>query len=150
MTNVYIDNILLGRAHNFIGTFSSDTIETSNKKIFTFVCNLSQHNEPGTHFVGVQINSEARIIEYFDPYGRPCTNYDILSYLKKYGKKIIHTTKQIQNYESDFCGIHCMAFMLSKNVGCTYDKFIDIYSVTNTLSNDAKSTQYIVHILSEL
>lgn len=147
LTNIFIDKILHNRAQWYIGTYSANNIPSTKQKIISFVCNLSKYKEPGTHFIAIMIDKKNKKAEYFDPYGLQCSNKYILKYLSKYVKRISYSRKQIQHLYSDHCGVHCIAYILSKNKNMSLNTFINLYKNKNLYVNDDISTEFIKNIL---
>lgn len=147
LSNVYIHKVLRGRVKDYIGVFSSNNIPATRRQKILFICNLSRYNEPGTHFVGVMIDKRKKKAEYFDTYGLPCINHDILLYLDKYVNRVQYIKNQIQHLNSNYCGVHCMAYILSKKINMSMKQFIKIYKNNNLHRNDDISLQFISSVL---
>ena len=143
LTNIFVDRVLLWGAEHCIGVFSCDAIPFSNRNVYTFVCNLSKTNEIGTHFVAVSVDKATQTAEYYDSFGRQCQNGYILAYLEEqHVKKMNFNGQQIQSYMSDFCGIHCIAYVLSKNNNVPLMEFVSMYNTHDLMSNDNVSLKY--------
>ena len=147
VTNIFIDSVLRSTISRYHGVFSCDNIPFCDKDIFLFVANLSKYGHAGTHFVAVCINSKTKIAEYFDPFGHECENPDILKYMQNYVTKVQGPMFQVQSYLSDFCGIHCIAYMFSKQLKTPITRFLKMYSSTDLLFNDVTSAIYIMKSL---
>ena len=52
----------------------------------SYICNLSDSKSKGSHFVAIQIKRNEVI--FFDSFGLPCTNKDILQKLSDIGKSL--------------------------------------------------------------
>lgn len=112
-TNIFLDSILFQHSKFFKGTFASDNIPNklrNNKKRFSIICNLSNHNEPGTHFIAI-IKLKKKIY-YIDPLGFECFEQNILHFLKSFNIKIYHNNKAIQGDDSNLCGYYCIFFII--------------------------------------
>ena len=111
-TNYFIDNVLRTYSKFYKGTFSANTIPTklSELKRFSIVCNLSDHNEAGSHFVCIiKLNNE---LLYIDSLGLPCLENNISSFLCRNRVKLFHNNAQFQDFKSDFCSLYCIMFVL--------------------------------------
>lgn len=147
LSNIFIHDILNNRAVNYIGVFSANNIIVTQRKVITLVCNLSDYKQPGTHFVAIQIDKIKKIAEYYDPYGLPCYNASILKYICKYVEHIHYANRQVQHIYSDYCGIHCMAFILSKNIDVSFTEFIGMYKNTKLHNNDDIALEFVISML---
>lgn len=94
---------------NFLGVYPSDIAPKSKQENFCMVFNLSPHDQPGSHFVGV-IKFKNKII-YFDPFGEECNEKHILNFLHLFNLQIETNRWKIQNELSIFCGIFCTLFL---------------------------------------
>lgn len=112
ITNIYIQYILSKYCTNFGGVFSSDTIprKLAEQDEFGIVVNLSDADDKGTHFIAV-VSLKTHTL-YIDSYGQPCEDDDICNFLSKLDKPVYYNTRQIQSYESNFCGFFSMLFVL--------------------------------------
>ena len=129
--------------NNFLGVFPCDsTPETSRKKNFSVIFNLSKHNENGTHFVAILKTKKSLI--YFDSYGKICDNKYILYFLKKHSSVYTFNNFQIQSSTSFFCGIYCLGFLLAcQKLNFSLETFLNYFS-TNKNCNDILITNFIV------
>ena len=67
----------------------------------SYVHCLCTQGEKGSHFIAISFST--RKILYFDSFGSQQTNSNIENYLKRYRKKIIFTSNQIQHLFSSHC-----------------------------------------------
>lgn len=99
----------------FIGVFSCDNIPTNQivrKKQFAIICNLSKHDEEGSHFVTILCSNRTEII-YIDSFGFPPSNIYILKFLYASRRKLLfYNISCIQHPLSKACGYFCMFFVL--------------------------------------
>lgn len=112
ITNIYIQFILSKYCPKYQGVYSSDSIPSKLAKLeeFGIVVNLSDADEKGTHFTAI-ISQKTHAL-YIDSYGKPCDDNDICKFLTKLGKPVFFNTRQIQSYESNFCGFFSMLYVL--------------------------------------
>ena len=100
----------------------------------SYICNLSNSNFKGSHFVAIQIKKNEVI--FFDSYGLQCTNKDILQKLSDIGfNEITYCSKCVQSLFSEFCGFFCLAFLMfteNKSV----DSFLDLFDENDLEKND--------------
>lgn len=100
---------------SFLGVYPCDSHPKNLKKFkndnVSFIYNLSPHYENGSHFVAILKLKDT--FYFFDSYGKLCKNKDILKFLKLYTNQLICNTKIIQAKNSIFCGLYCLAFLLT-------------------------------------
>lgn len=82
------------------------------------IINLNRSDQMGSHWV-CSINSQAKKeVCYFDSFGvKPIP--EAVTFMKRYKKPIIYTTRQIQKVDEETCGWYVMAFLdqyILKNV----------------------------------
>lgn len=110
VTNIYISKVLKKTCSNFIGVFSPDTLPTIIPKKGSIVCNLSNSDEIGSHFITI-ILQNARVL-YIDSFGVPCENNDVSSFLSQCQKPVFYNTQMLQDVFSPFCGFYCILFCM--------------------------------------
>ena len=146
VSNIYLNNICK-YLKNYEGTFSCNAIKKhkKNKPISTYIFNLSKINEKGTHLVAISLKNKKVI--YFDSFGLPCTNKDILTFIYSINKKYKYNTMQIQHLKSNYCGIYCLAFVMHQDKGNQkIENFLNIFKYTkNKLENDNIVVKYILN-----
>ena len=136
LTNLYVKRVLSPEVANFIGVFSCDNIPNTTLEKYSFVCNLSKHDEQGTHFVAVLVNKRSRVAHYIDPYGANCSNKHIREYLARTCHFMRWSNKAIQPLPSDYCGYYCIAYLLANSRGITHKKFMSKFKREGDANND--------------
>lgn len=100
---------------SFLGVYPCDShprdLNKLKNKSFSFIFNLSPHYEDGSHFVAIL--KRHKTYYYFDSYGKVCKNKDIVNFLKSHTKFLICNKKIIQDKTSIFCGLYCLAFLIT-------------------------------------
>jgi hypothetical protein len=146
LTNGYVEKIVKKNCKGFIGVFPCNIQPKNmkNEKNFSLIFNESKHNEDGSHFIAVC--SDSNNIYYFDSLGLKCENAYILKFLNQFDKKIIENNKQIQSYNSIFCGYHCLAFVLYMSMNKKYESFFTFFDDNNLKLND----EIVIHLLIKL
>lgn len=138
LTNAYVEKIgkkVLGNV--FIGTFPCDLQpNTSKKKIFCLIFNLSKHDTDGSHFIAI-FSSKNEII-YFDPFGHKPENKYIKKFIQenKKNRKLVINKKCIQSCSSIFCGFYCLGFLLSQKRCLPIKDFLLLFNINNLELND--------------
>jgi hypothetical protein len=111
----------------FSGVYSADDIDEipdDNKQ--GFIMNLSNHDEPGTHWVAVYITPDS--IEYYDPLAAPPTSAFLEQIDTWIHKSHIPTMLKLkinrvrdQSLSTDFCGYHAIRFLDDRFHGIPYE-----------------------------
>ena len=95
---------------SYIGIFSPDTLPESHIHTGCLVCNLSNSNTLGSHFVSIIMQTD-RVL-YIDSFGVPCENEEIQSFLSAQTRPVFYNSTMIQDINSSFCGFFCILFCL--------------------------------------
>lgn len=107
----------------FKGVFPCDSLPIKFSLPAIFVINLSPHNEPGSHWVAIYIATN-RYAYYFDSFGFPVNNINILRFLKKHSVRIKYNKMQLQHITSNKCGRFCCVFAIAILKKCTIPSFL--------------------------
>ena len=112
VSNHFIDSILRPLHIGFHGVFSANTIPTQllRCEAFSVICNLSNVNERGSHFVAIIV--EPKRVLYLDSLGLPCIVLEINNFLRRLKKPVFYNSRQIQDFKSKYCGFYCILFVL--------------------------------------
>ena len=146
LTNEYVQNLMKCVSpfpENFISVLPCDfflqEINRSKEKLKKGTCyiiNLSASNHTGSHFVAVFFTSKTTA-EYFDSYATSFSiDKNLVEAFDTGGLKIQQFTKRIQSQNSQFCGIFCAAFLLSKQIGMSMEVFASLFAGKNLPQND--------------
>ena len=83
---------------------------------------------------------------YFDSFGLPCTNKDILTFIYSVNKKYQYNALEVQHLTSNYCGLYCLAFVMHQDKGNQkFEKFLQMFNVKNKLENDNIVVKYILN-----
>jgi len=121
---------------DLVGCFNKD--ETPSKKYCGgYYINLANHGQEGTHWVFMYIADNGSAV-YFDPFGVQYAPKHIEAFMK--GLKVYRNTQEIQNPESDLCGLFCLGlhYCIETRKGNLHDK-LENYNkmfLENTSEND--------------
>ena len=108
LSNIFINN-LLKDFKIFSGVYSKDKIPLiENDKSFIF--NLQNSNEPGSHWVSLSRKNNNIFI--FDSFGIGYVTNNLYKIYKNYN--IITNIYRIQDINSNLCGMFCVLFCLYK------------------------------------
>ena len=80
---------------------------------YGYIINLADHTMHGTHWTCIYLDTPAKSksAAYFDSFGQPMPT-EALKFIKRYGAKNIWVNKKdIQSYDSGWCGIYCLMFI---------------------------------------
>lgn len=122
------------RQNIFKGVFPCDLLPNKFKLPAAFVVNLSQHDEPGTHWVSIYIDEYDRAF-YFDSFGLKPANFHILAFLKQHSKRVNFNENQLQHITSNKCGRFCCVFIVHMLQKKSIDSFISRFGL-NLFVND--------------
>ena len=115
MNTHQISNILSSDCElstSFVGVFASDRLPKHCEQPAALICNLDPHNQPGSHWVAIYIEND--IGEYFDSYGLPPLNKNIVSFLQNNCQEWKFRNEELQAINSDVCGHYCIWYLLQK------------------------------------
>ena len=138
-------NAILGSectlASKFCGVYASDRLPLNcGSGTSAMVVNLDPHNKPGSHWVAIYINNN--VGEYFDSYGLPPLNPNILNFLKTNCRLWLYNVKSIQNETSRVCGHYCIWFLSQKAAGKSLAQIQGQFG-ENTRTNDREVSRQI-------
>lgn len=143
LTNRFVEKIgrkILGK--KFKGVYPADSHPNMKSKHF-IIFNQSNHDEIGTHFVCFGIVKNKLI--YFDSLGFKLDNNKLIKFRKnKFKKKLrfVDMRVKIQSNMSNFCGIFCLAFLLSLKLRDR--QFFNQFDFYNLKNNDEIALNYIL------
>ena len=134
MNNYEIENILIYNK-NFLGCYASDQIDILPKTLpKSLIINTANSDTDGEHWVALVLQKKRFF--YFDSFGLPIINENILHYLHKY-RKVMYSDNCIQDINSEKCGKFCIAFIKNVHSRHSYDDFIDQFDFVNLYKNDS-------------
>lgn len=111
----------------FKGVFACDRLPVVFSLPALFIINLSPSTESGSHWITLHIDEEGSAF-YFDSFGMPPSNPDILRFLKLHSKKLAHNKKQLQHLSSIKCGRFASVFVISVLRGNDFKQVLDKFS----------------------
>lgn len=137
LSNFQINNILRNDK-SFGGCYSKDQLPANGPRQKSYIINLENHNQGGSHWVLVSdIQRETTV--YFDSYGVPPPNA-VKSFIEKSGKSWTENSREIQPLGSDLCGWYCI-YVANKLKNNTLENIIRQFSNNDNL-NDRCLRQY--------
>ena len=132
----YLENV-----PRFLGCFPSDKIPVIDTYPSTIIINTAKSDHPGDHWVALHLREN--VCYYFDSFGIPLIEDDIIKFLKKYYKKVIYNKMCIQDVTSIACGLFCIAFIKNVNTKESYSLFLNHFTFDNLKENDHTVINFI-------
>lgn len=111
----------------FKGVFACDRLPKMTSLPALFVINLSPSSQPGSHWISLHIDEKGSAF-YFDSFGMPPSNPDILRFIKMHSNKLIFNQKQLQHLSSIKCGRFACVFVISLLRGNGFKQIADKFS----------------------
>ena len=128
-----IENILIYNK-NFLGCYASDRLHTLPKTLpKSLIINTANSDSDGEHWVALVLQKERCF--YFDSFGLPIINENILQYLHKY-RKVMYSDNCIQDINSEKCGKFCIAFIKYIHSKKLYNDFMTKFDFVKLYKND--------------
>ena len=146
-TNVYLDSVLYPLCKLFKGTYSCNNIPYCEGDS-SFIVNLSERFEKGTHFICIV--KRAEYVYYFDSYGLRPLNTHIIKYLHSLKIPIYYNDIKIQDDNSVFCGLYCMLQVLSTDKHCKINTSFKFHTHGDLSRNDDICVDYILSIIKSM
>lgn len=111
----------------FKGVFACDRLPDAIVLPAVLIINLSPSTQPGSHWVSLHIDSKGHAF-YFDSFGMPPANLDILRFIRLHSKSLIFSKKQLQHLSSIKCGRFACVFAISALRGNNFKHVLDKFS----------------------
>ena len=125
---------ILSYDKNFMGCYASNQLQSFPSSFpKSLIINTATADKGGEHWVAIVMHRKQ--CYYFDSFGLPIINENILQFVCKY-KKVTYTDVCIQNTFSDYCGKFCIAFIKYVHGKHSYNEFIDQFDLVNLYKND--------------
>lgn len=111
----------------FRGVFSIDKLPKMKiKRPFSIVINTDHSDGPGLHWVAIWTPLIGKI-EYFDSFGYPPMNPEIILFINLNGKSFIYNNMQVQSNLTSSCGKFCILFILFRSRNIPYKMFLNLF-----------------------
>lgn len=132
----------------FGGVFASDRLPASRGPFSSFIINLDPQRLGGSHWVSVffderenkRYNERASRCYYFDSYGFPPLQRDILQFLKNNSSEIYYNETSYQQIATTTCGLYCLYFL--------YRYSRHLYDLPHLSGNNRKQNEiFIKHFI---
>ena len=115
----------------FNGVYSGDNLPDKLKSR-TYVINLDEYSDIGTHWVALYANNKA--VTYFDSFGVEHIPKEIKKFINN--KNIIANIFRIQVYDSVMCGYFCIGFINYMFMGKNLTDYTNHFSPNKFKKND--------------
>jgi hypothetical protein len=125
MNSIQINKILKKDSYSktqFLGTFAFNQLPIINKYPSCLVFNNQSSDEPGEHWLAIYFNKN-KTSEFFDSFGHPPEFYGIKKYLKINSKRINYNKKIFQGFDSYYCGLYVIFYILFKTRGRSLNNY---------------------------
>lgn len=152
-----ISNVLVERlckkvcSKDFKGVFAANKLPRRLAIVgrFSIIVNLGETDGSDTdlpvgHFVC--ISAVPTRISFIDPYGLPCIQPRVLSFLKESRRPIWENVRQIQHFDSPYCGLYSILFTVYFDKEAQSWLRMD-FNKSNLLKNDEKCMYYLEKII---
>ena len=139
MNSIQLENLLLldnEIKKNFIGIYPIDNMNELKQNNNLMIVNLDPSHKPGSHWV-VLYRKDQDTVEYFDSLGNK-PNQSIVKHLFNQNFTCIYSTKRIQNYNTNTCGLYCLFYSYYCCRSCT------LQNIVNCFTNDLNKNETIV------
>ena len=115
----------------FNGVYSGDNLPDKLKSR-TYVINLDEYSDIGTHWVALYANNKA--VTYFDSFGVEHIPKEIKKFINN--KNIMANIFRIQVYDSVMCGYFCIGFINYMFMGKNLTDYTNHFSPNKFKKND--------------
>ena len=120
----------------FIGCFPSNRLPEISKYPCSLIVNSEKAGHKGLHWYSLFLLKDKCI--FFDSFGFPCLEPDILKYLMRQSYKTVSYNKIcIQDIMSVSCGLFCISFVKHVHSSESFGKFILNFSTVDLKQNDS-------------
>lgn len=144
MNTIQLQKILedYGKSKNFYyGVFPIDKLPSIEFYPSCLIINNQSSKQEGEHWLAIHFSNRG-YCEFFDSFGKSPAFYGVLSYLKRYAKRIKYNKNQIQSNVSPYCGLYSIFFLIFKINGHSLEFYKKQFK-KNPMSNDLMFTKWI-------
>lgn len=100
-----------------------------------YIVNTHNANQPGEHWVAMFFKGNSAY--YFDSYGQPPLEKNILPFIEKHCRHWTYNTNPLQGRSMPVCGVYCIFALHFLAKGCDLDTIIRLkFSQTESFKND--------------
>jgi hypothetical protein len=129
----------------FVGVFARDELPIRVRIPSCFIINTHNRNQPGEHWLAIFLNKDGSV-EFFDSMGLPPSFYKLDKYLETISNnKIRYSTKRLQGFFSNYCGVYCLYFLYQRSRGVLFEDIINQFKDIN--NNDKLIQKFIKYFI---
>ena len=130
---------------HFKGVFASNELpKFVSSYPAAFILNTQPRSKSGEHWVAIFLNAKYNG-EYFDSYGFPPMNQNVIRFLKRNTAKWTYSKKVLQNPISLMCGGFCIYFLVKKSQGQSLRYILSTFK-NNAVENDNKVNRFLKRV----
>lgn len=141
LSNLYIEK-LFTHVKGFLGVYSSNNAVKLKRKGECLIINFDKEGESGSHFISLYMKSSKHCL-YFDSLNLPIIPIEIYEYLSDRTFQITNSSKNIQSFESTYCGFYCMLFIICNKISFKYWETISDKFKSRCKNNDSKCIRFL-------
>ena len=123
----------------FNGVYSRDNLPNKIRN-GTYVINLDEYSDIGTHWVALWVNNN---VTYFGSFGVEHIRKEIIKFIEN--KNIKTNIFRIQAYHSIMCGYFCIAFIDFMFKGKSLTNYTNLFSPNDFKKNDDTILKYFMN-----
>ena len=132
-SSIYIESYL-AEDDQFLGCFPKNKLPPFPSQFpKSLIVNTDEASKPGEHWVALVLTKKKCF--YYDSFGLPIVDFQILRFLKGY-EKVSYSNTCIQDVKSNKCGEFCIAFLQNVKSKKSYMEFVNKFDVFNLKLND--------------
>jgi len=94
----------------FLGVYPSDLLPGIVHRTGTLIINAYPHTKEGSHWLAIHLEPRLSDASYFDSYGRPPSDPNILSFIRRNAVIWGYNSILLQGSFTDVCGQYCCLF----------------------------------------
>jgi hypothetical protein len=123
----------------YLGTFASNELVIPDRYPASFIVNLDESDEIGTHWVAGYCKRAGRI-DYFDPLGLPPSG-NILKFITHNFTHIFYSQLTLQDKISSACGSFCLCYLIYATQNIAFEKIMQKFD--SIADNDQAVVSFI-------
>jgi len=112
----------------FLGVYPSDLLPTTIHKTGTVIINADPHTREGLHWLAIHFEIPLSGASYFDSYGRPDSDHNILSFIKRNAAIWGYNSISLQGPTNVVCGQYCCLFTRYMDKRITPLQFVRLFT----------------------
>ena len=161
LSNLYVNQLCKQLLDNtYHGTYSCDEIKAVADKLlreqisFSIIVNISPKSCSEGHFIALCFKSGEKTLIIFDSLRFSFKDPNVEKFVQKLNSsvsqlKIVNINRQIQSFQSSFCGFHTIGFLLSQDdrVQESLSDYMKRFHHLSLSKNDKVVMKYIINFI---